>query len=330
MKVTFSLSQPLQRVRKSTIMGAARNRNRKLLLVLTALVVGALAAFGIQQNAPQSARQSPFDGARAFSDLTTIVGFGARPAGSQALERTRAYIVAELRKAGLDPILDEFEAMTPRGTRKMVNIRAVRPGANAELIVLAGHYDTKAFDFNFLGANDGGSSTAWVLEMARATADLRLVNSLEFVFFDGEEAVVEWTDTDSVYGSRHDVDRRYRSGSLGLLKALVLVDMIGDKNLNILRESASTDWLTDTVWNTAHSLGYTEEFLNSEQSIADDHIPFLNAGVPAMDIIDFDYPYWHTPADTLDKTSAESLRIVGDVVYFSLPEIDRRISSGAR
>jgi hypothetical protein len=301
-------------------------RNYKLWLIAAGIAIGVIAAFGVQRTGPGETRQSPFNGSRAFADLEVLTGLGARPAGSPAIAKAREYIVAELKKAGLEPVLDEFEPMTPRGPRKMVNVRAVRPGAGSRIIALAGHYDTKLFDFSFVGANDGGSSAAWLLEMARATSGLKLDSTLEFIFFDGEEAVLEWTDTDSVYGSRHDVDRRYRAGSLDQLEALILVDMIGDRNLNILRESASTTWLTDTVWNTAHSLGFTKEFVNSSQAIADDHVPFLNAGVPAMDVIDFDYPYWHTPADTLDKTSAMSLKIVGDVIYFSLPEIDRRVS----
>jgi Zn-dependent M28 family amino/carboxypeptidase len=229
-----------------------------------------------------------------------------------------------LKKAGLTPQLDEFTASTPRGPVRMVNIRAVRAGAKPTIIALGGHYDTKRFDFPFVGASDGGSSAAWLLEFARATADLNLENSLEFIFFDGEEAVLEWTDSDSVYGSRYDVDRRVKNGTLRNLKALILVDMIGDRNLNIRRESQSTDWLKTILWNTAHTLGYSREFLNDDQEISDDHVPFLRAGIPAVDIIDFDYPYWHTSGDTLDKTSSRSLKIVGDVVYLSLPAIDKR------
>jgi glutaminyl-peptide cyclotransferase len=194
---------------------------------------------------------------------------------------------------------------------------------------MVGHYDTKVFDnMTFVGANDGGSSAAWVLEMARATQDLKLQNTMEFVFFDGEEAVVEWTDQDSVYGSKHDVDRRVKAGTLNQLKAVILVDMIGDKNLVIPQEAQSTDWLTKTIWGTAKAIGHGREFPETEQTIADDHIPFLNARIPAVDLIDFDYgpghAYWHQAADTLDKTSAQSLKTVGDVVYLSLPEIDRR------
>src|SRR5205085_3886204 len=183
---------------------------------------------------------------------------GPRPAGSDAIVKTRNYIVAELQKAGLKPQLDEFDARTPRGFRHMVNIRAIRAGAKPTVIAITGHYDTKLFDnLRFVGASDGGSSAAWLLEFARASRDLKLDNTLEFIFFDGEEAVVEWTDDDSVYGSKHDVDRRLKAGTLRQLKALILVDMIGDKNLNIEKESQSTEWLTTTIWNTGRSLGYT-------------------------------------------------------------------------
>ena len=302
-------------------------------VLLSVFAYGVLAKRGAEPL-PQTAKlsnTSTFNADRAFEDLRAIVAFGPRPAGSETLAKTRSYIVAELQKAGLKPEMDEFEAVTPRGRRKMTNIRASRPGTRSGIIALVGHYDTKIFnDIKFVGANDGGSSTAWLLEMARATQGLRLQHTLEFVFFDGEEAVVEWTDDDSVYGSRYDVQRRSKAGTLQQLKALILVDMIGDKNLNIERESQSTDWLTEIIWITGHALGFTREFLNSSQPISDDHIPFLKARIPAVDIIDFDYgpghAYWHQATDTLDKTSGRSLKIVGDTVYMSLPEIDRRAS----
>jgi len=282
-------------------------------------------ASGFQRNAPVTPKASPFVEERAATDLQTLVGFGPRPAGSEAIVKARAYIVAELKKAGLNPQLDEFDARTPRGFRHMVNIRAVRPGSKGtRTIALTGHYDTKFFEnIRFVGASDGGSSAAWLLEFARCTHDLKLENTLEFVFFDGEEAVVEWTDDDSVYGSKHDVDRRLRENKLKDLKAMILVDMIGDKNLNIRKESQSTGWLKDIIWNTAQSIGYSKQFPTDQMDVSDDHVPFLKVGVPAVDLIDFDYPAWHTADDTIDKVSAHSLKIVGDVVYFSLPAIDR-------
>ena len=294
-----------------------------ILVLVSALLVAVIYGYG-QRGVTAPPKTSPFNEQRAAADLKTLVDFGPRPAGSEAIERTRTYIVAELQKAGLKPQLDSFDARTPRGFRKMVNIRASRAGSKPSIIALTGHYDTKLFDFPFVGASDGGSSAAWLLEMARATANLKLENTLEFTFFDGEEAVVEWTADDSVYGSRYDVDRRIREKSLQQLKALILVDMIGDKNLNIKKETQSTDWLKNIIWNTAKSMGYTREFPSDTLEVADDHIPYLKAGVPSVDLIDFDYPAWHTAEDTLDKTSGRSLKIVGDVVYLSLPEIDRR------
>src|SRR5436190_16474600 len=278
---------------------------RKLgtILVLVGLFVTVL-SFGLQRSTPAAPGTSPFSEQRAGVDLQTLVGFGPRPAGSDAIVKARNYIVAELQKAGLKAQLDEFDARTPRGFRHMVNIRAIRPGSKASVIAITGHYDTKLFEnVRFVGASDGGSSAAWLLEFARSTRDLKLENTIEFVFFDGEEAVVEWTDDDSVYGSRHDVDRRARTRNLNDLKAMILVDMIGDKNLNIRKEGQSTRWLKDIIWGTAQSLGYSKEFPNEEMEVSDDHIPYLKVGIPSVDLIDFDYPAWHTAADTLDKVS---------------------------
>jgi Zn-dependent M28 family amino/carboxypeptidase len=293
------------------------------LLSLVAVLCGAL--LWAQSG---SVKPSPFVASRAFADMKAMVDFGPRPAGSAAIEKTRTYIVTELKKAGLKPELDEFEAVTPRGKRKMINIRAVHAGTRPTTIALSGHYDTKLFDeFKFVGASDGASSAAWLLEMARVTSTLKLDSNLEFLFFDGEEAVVDWSDTDSRYGSRYDVDRRKKAGTLQQLKALVLVDMIGDKNLDIKREGQSTDWLTNIIWNNAHALGFNREFPNESIIVEDDHLPYLSAQVPASDLIDFDYPDWHKQSDTLDKVSGESLKKVGDAVYASVPEIDRRVSS---
>jgi Zn-dependent M28 family amino/carboxypeptidase len=280
-------------------------------------------AVGLQRAGTQTS--SPFNGERAYEDLKKIVGFGPRPAGTEALEKTRAYIIAELEKAGLKPQLDHFEPDTPIGRIKMANIRVTRPGTKPTTIALTGHYDTKRFDFRFDGASDGGSSAAWLLEMARATANLRLESNLEIIFLDGEEAVREWIlYTDSVYGSQHDVARRTKAGDLKQLKAMILVDMIGDRNLNLRQEANSTPWLTTAIWNKAHALGFNREFLNDTIAIEDDHLPYLRAGVPSVDLIDFDYPHWHEASDTIDKTSARSLKVIGDVIYAVLPEIDKR------
>ena len=305
------------------------NKN-SLGLVLCLLLFATLAGASQGQQEPQGASLSPFDRDRAFGDLETVVGFGPRPAGSAAIEQTRRYIVEELERAGLEPILDPFTARTPVGNVDMVNIRAIREGSRPETIALTGHYDTKVFEEPFVGANDGGSSTAVVLEMARISGELDLEHSLEFIFFDGEEAVVEWTATDSIYGSRYDVSRRVENGTLDELKALILVDMIGDQNLAVMREVASTEWLQVIIWETAADLGLEGHFDRGGFIIEDDHIPYLDAGIAAVDLIDFDYPYWHTLEDTLDKTNPDSLKVIGDVLFNALPAIDRRAGSDRR
>jgi Zn-dependent M28 family amino/carboxypeptidase len=149
--------------------------------------------------------------------------------------------------------------------------------------------------------------------------------TIELLFLDGEEAVLEWSETDSTYGSRHYVEAARTSGSLKSIRAFILLDMIGDRNLTIRRDPNSTPWLTDIIWATAAKLGH-RQFMNEEMAIEDDHLPFLRAGVPAVDIIDLDYAAWHTPQDTLEAISARSLQIVGDVVVAALPHIEARLS----
>ena len=144
----------------------------------------------------------------------------------------------------------------------MVNLRAMLPGeiSNRGRLIVSGHYDTKRFtDRTFVGANDGGSSAAFLIELARALKGRRNRLPIELLFFDGEEAVIEWVGNDNTYGSRHYVEVAKRNGSLAGLKALVLLDMIGDRSLNIRRETTSTRWLNDVIWTSAKKLGYTRE-----------------------------------------------------------------------
>ena len=209
----------------------------------------------------------------------------------------------------------------------MVNLIGTIPGKSADRIILASHFDTKLYrEVRFVGASDGASSTAALLELARVLkARKDLPFTIELLFFDGEEAVGDWSATDSTYGSRHYVDAARKSGSLKSIRALVLLDMIGDRNLTIRRDPNSTRWLTDIIWATANKLGH-RQFMDEEMAIEDDHLPFLKAGVPAVDIIDLEYAAWHTPQDTLDAIAARSLQIVGDVVVAALPEIEARFS----
>jgi len=278
-------------------------------------------------SAQLSPSASGFDSTRAYGHLRDLVAIGPRVAGTAANAKTREYIISTLSSMSIRAIEQPFDARTPLGPVKMANIIATLPGSRPDRIILASHFDTKLFrEFRFVGASDGGSSTAALLELARVLKTQTRTFTIELLFLDGEEAFVEWTPTDSTYGSRHYVQVARTAGTLGSIKAFVLLDMIGDKDLNIRRESNSTPWLTDLIWSTARKLGYQSHFLSDTTPLEDDHLPFLKAGVPAVDIIDFDYAAWHTAADTLDKVSARSLQIVGDVVVAALPEIEARLA----
>jgi glutaminyl-peptide cyclotransferase len=295
-------------------------------LALASIVLASCASGPEAQSAKPEAPK--FDAARAYEHLRQVVSFGPRPAGSPALDRTRAYIIEQLKAAGVAVVQQSFVAKTPIGEIPMVNLIATIPGARQERIAIGGHYDTKLFkEFRFVGANDAGSSTAFLIEMARVLKTRSNAFTIELIFFDGEEATLrDWSGTDHTYGSQHYVDAGRQTGALSGLKALVLVDMIGERSPQFMREANSTPWLTDIIWSTARKLGHATVFVNAERPIEDDHMPFLTAGVPATDIIDLDYAAWHTAADTLDQTAARSLQIVGDVVLASLAPIEARIA----
>ena len=271
-----------------------------------------------------------FDGQAAFAHVERLVGFGPRPAGSEALASARRYIVKELKKAGARAREQPFTAQTPDGPIRMVNVIAELPGGRPEAILVGGHYDTKFFpNFRFVGANDGGSSSGLLLELARSLARRPREFTYWIVFFDGEEARRDWSATDGIYGSRHLAGSLQREGRAAQLKAVVVVDMIGDRRLNIRREAASTPWLTDLLWGSATRLGHQAHFLNETLTVEDDHTPFLRAGIPSALLIDFDYePYWHTPEDTLDKLSPRSLQVVGDVLLDALPALETLLLRG--
>ena len=299
-------------------------------LPLAGLIVAAAAC--ANAAVPQAPQAPPFDSARAFEHLRRIVEIGPRPAGSPGAAATRAYIVRELAAIGITAAEQPFEAETPRGPVKMANVRATIPGPGQGRLIFAGHYDTKLFrEFTFVGANDGGSSTAFLIELARVLKARQNAMPIELLFLDGEEAVVEWSlDSDSTYGSRHYVEAARTGGTLKDIRALVLVDMIGDRDLVVQREPNSTPWLTDIIWSAAKRLK-RPEFVDSEFAVEDDHIPFIRAGVPAVDIIDLDYSTrsgataWHTAADTLENVSPASLQAVGDVILAALPALETRL-----
>jgi Zn-dependent M28 family amino/carboxypeptidase len=278
--------------------------------------------------ASASAQGPPgFDSSRAWGHLRQQVAIGPRPSGSPANLKTRQYITAELTKLGIKTVEQPFDAATPIGPIKMVNLIGTIPGTRPERIVIGSHFDTKLFrEFRFVGASDGASSTAALLELGRVIkARKTLPFTIELLFLDGEEATGEWRGTDHTYGSRYYVEAARKAGTLAPLKAFILLDMIGDRGLNIRREENSTRWLTDIIWSTARKLGHCAAFLDETTPIEDDHIEFLKAGVQAVDLIDLDYAAWHTAQDTLENVSARSLQIVGDVVVAALPEIEAQL-----
>jgi Zn-dependent M28 family amino/carboxypeptidase len=266
--------------------------------------------------------------------LRKQVAFGPRPAGSAALDECRKYILAQLKASGIDAKQQVFMANTPLGEMMMANIIGTIPGRRSERIVLTSHYDTKrAPNFRFVGASDGASSTAAVLELGRALKARQNEFTIELLFVDGEEAVNwDWRGLDNTYGSRYYVSAAQKANTIGGIKAMILLDMIGDKNLLVRRDANSTPWLVDILWDTAGRLGHRAVFSNELGAVEDDHIPFLRAGVPSVDIIDLDNygQYWHTAQDDLNHVSARSLQIVGDVVLAAIPDIEKRLTAPSR
>jgi len=295
--------------------------------MLVALFVGVLAACvsAAQPQAPAAAAPM-FDGMRAFADLKAMVEIGPRPSGSPAIEKNRDYIRKELAAAGLKVEEQAFDARTPRGPVHMINLRATLPGGQGRgRIVIGGHYDTKPMsEIRFVGASDGASSAAFLLEIARSLKGRANPLPIELLFLDGEEAVVAWEGQDHTYGSRYYVEQLKKSGTVKDVRAFILVDMIGDTDLGIRREQNSTPWLTDAIWSAARRLN-RPEFIDESTPIEDDHLEFLAAGIESVDIIDLDYTAWHTAQDTLDRVSAKSLQAVGDVLLAALPAIELRL-----
>lgn len=291
-------------------------------------------------NPGSAAVTDSFDAARAWKDLEWLVAQGPRPAGSEALEKTRVYIEAELTRAGMHPQREPFRVVPPAGFEgerpregafQLANIFAdIEAGTQpSEIVILCTHFDTKLAKERFVGANDGGSGTAVLLELARvlAQAGPRSV-TYRFLFLDGEEALNwEWKDSDNTYGSRHHAANLKQSGVAGRVRACVLLDMVGDKDLGLLRESFSDRRLTEIFFESARQAGLGAHVDVRREEIRDDHLSFMNAGIPSIDLIDFDYgphnEYWHTAKDTLEHCSAESLGIAGRIVIGGLPGLEK-------
>jgi Zn-dependent M28 family amino/carboxypeptidase len=270
-----------------------------------------------------------FNAARAMQYTREVVAFGSRPIGSPNHKKLENYILTHLKNDHVED--DVLTADTPEGQLPVRNIIAKFPGAREGIIVIAGHYDTNypLRNTGYVGANDGGSSTAILLELAnQLRGKKREGYSVWLLWTDGEEAVKNWTATDSLYGVRHVADKWQKDGTLKIIKAFLLADMIGDADLNVDRDANSTPWLEDMVYQAATQLGYQSHFFARTIPIEDDHLPFVERGVPSADLIDLEYGYGnvfhHTPQDTMDKLSPKSIEIVGKVILETVRMLDKK------
>ena len=292
--------------------------------------LGCLVTMALLVCATPSAAQrkaTSVDGSLAYSHVQKLVAFGPRPPGSPAIAKSQAYIADVLKKLGLQVEHQDFLASTPNGPVSMKNIVGKTEQSGRSVVILASHYDTRLMtNAAFVGANDGGSSTGLLLELARVLSPRRNAFTVWFVFFDGEEAQREWSETDSLYGSRYFVEKLKADGQTQVIKAMVLMDLVGDRDLKLENDASSTPQLMELVRKSAVELGYSKNLAASQKGMVDDHIPFIRAGIPAVDLIDFDYGFnlWHTPNDTLDKISPHSLKIVGDIAVRTLENLSQR------
>ena len=263
-----------------------------------------------------------FSGDKAMAHVQAMVDLGPRPPGSEAIGKTRAYLTKQLEQAGWKVQPQPFSDETPRGKVEFVNLIATFGPSPAPSFLLCSHYDTKIFDnARFVGANDGGSSTGVLLELARVLATSpELARKIELVFFDGEEAYEAFTETDGLFGSRHFAGDLLAQDKAKLFRGGLLFDMVGDKSLTITLPPDSPPELARGIFASAEALKVREHFTYFDRDITDDHTPLNEAGIPVLDLIDFEYPPWHTLGDTLDKLSPESLRITGAVACYYLSE----------
>jgi len=279
----------------------------------------------VADEPPPPDKTGGFDGKRAFAHVAKQISFGPHPSGSPAIAQVQEYLLSELKNYGCTVETDAFSSDTPIGRLPMKNILVKISGEKPGVILLGTHYDTLLKE-NFVGADDGGSSTALMLELARLLCAQHGKYAVWIAFFDGEEAMKQWSDTDSRYGSRQMAARLSTSGDIKKIRAFLLADIVGGRKAQFLRESDSTPALVDLVWSTAARLGYTNLFQNGNTSAQDDHDSFMKRGVPAVDVIgDFvNNGYWHTPQDALDKISPKTLAIVGHVFLESIKQLQSK------
>ena len=314
--------------------------NRKLVIVLSlTLLAGCTRSNNVSaSSAPRSESPTPkaespslpFDGQAAFNYTKEVVALGPRVVGSPGYLKTQEFLRAQLKGDHVEE--DTWTQKTPVGAKKMTNFIAKYPGAKPGIIVVAGHYDTKPIK-GFLGANDGGSSTGLPLELAKEMHKQMSGGKLPgysvwIAWLDGEESIQESNNmdlTNSTFGSQHLATKWNKDGTAKQIKAFILVDMIGDADLDVLHDTNSTPWLSDVIYNAATRLGVQGHFYSRSDAMTDDHNPFANVGVPVVDIIDFDYgpdnSYWHKPSDTMDKLSPQTFQIVGSVILDAIRQL---------
>lgn len=268
-----------------------------------------------------------FSGEKAMEHVQRLVDLGPRPPASEAIEKSRAYIEKQLEGWGWKVTRQAFSDNTPRGKIAFVNLTAEfretgRHNKDKPSFLLCSHYDTKWFEtIRFVGANDGGSSTGLLLELARVLAQHPILAAkIELVFFDGEEAYENFSETDSLYGSRYFAQQLAQDKSAQQFHSAILFDMVGDSSLNITLPPDSPSQMAHDIFAAAEALKLRSYFSYFDRGITDDHTPLNRIGIPAIDLIDFDFPWWHTADDTIDKVSAESLSKVGRVGLYYLSE----------
>jgi Peptidase family M28 len=264
-----------------------------------------------------------FSGEKALAHVQRLVDFGPRPPGSDAIEKSRDYIENQLRLSGWQVTRQAFTDDTPRSKVRFVNLIARFPtqGKSAPSFLLSSHYDTKTFDsFRFVGANDGGSSTGLLLELSRVLAQHpNLAAKIELAFFDGEEAYEHFSESDGLYGSRYFAKQLGSSGAKEF-RGGILFDMVGDRSLTITLPPDSPAEMARDIFASAEALKLRSYFTYLSRELIDDHTPLNAIGIPTIDVIDFDFTWWHTADDTMDKVNAESLQIVGSVAAYYLSE----------
>ena len=271
-----------------------------------------------------------FNASRAMEFVKEIVAFGPRPLGSKNHEKVETYILSHLK--GIEVEHDKFEINTSEGKFPVHNIIAKFPGARDGIIVIASHYDTNwpLRNTGYVGANDGGSSSALLLEIANQLRGKKLEGySVWLLWDDAEESMkLPWDDAEALYGVRHLAEKWQNDGTIKRLKAFILEDMVGDADLNIEKLTDATPWLEDLVYQAATNVGYQSHFFGRETWVGDDHQPFLERGVPSADLIDLNYGYnnvfWHTAQDTVDKLSPKSLGIVGTVTLETIRLLNQK------